>query len=194
MRYPRLYERTCMKTGVFYFVRHGESEWNIANKICGATDIPLTAHGIAQAHALGEKIREEGLHIDKVLCSPLRRAKRTAEEICAVTGFPLFEEERLREQNFGRYEGTPRNGEEFRIAKTRFIDSYGGGETMFETAHRVYSLLDEITSQTDTVYLLAAHNGITRFVESYFRNMSNEEFASFGIGNCEIRTYTYTVR
>ena len=175
-------------------MRHGESLWNIANKICGATDIPLSEHGIGQARQLGEKILEEGIHVDQVLCSPLLRARQTAEEICAVTGFPLREEERLKEQNFGCFEGTPRDGEAFREAKTHFIDAYGTGETMLKTAHRVYSLLDEITSQNDTVYLLAAHNGIVRFVESYFRNMTNEEFAACGIGNCEIRRYTYTVK
>ena len=112
------------KTGYFYFVRHGESKWNVENKICGVTDIPLTEHGIEQAHALAEQIREEGLRIDQVLCSPLLRAKRTTEEICAVNGLPLREEERLKEQNFGRYESTPRNGAEFRTAKEHFIDSY----------------------------------------------------------------------
>ncbi|MBR3358274.1 MAG: histidine phosphatase family protein [Solobacterium sp.] len=65
---------------------------------------------------------------------------------------------------------------------------------MLKTAHRVYSLLDEITSQNDTVYLLAAHNGISRFIESYFRDMTNSEFAAFGIGNCEIRRYDYAVK
>lgn len=32
-----------------YFVRHGESEWNVADKICGRTDIPLTKRGHEQA-------------------------------------------------------------------------------------------------------------------------------------------------
>ena len=36
-----------------------------------------------------------------------------------------------------------------------------------------------------------AHNGISRIVESYFRNMTNEEFAEFGIKNCEIRKYEW---
>ena len=41
-----------------YFTRHGETVWNVANKICGATDIPLTEKGHAQAIALGEHIRD----------------------------------------------------------------------------------------------------------------------------------------
>lgn len=43
----------------------------------------------------------------------------------------------------------------------------------------------------DTTYLLVAHNGIARFMQSYFYDMSNEEFAMFGIKNCEIRRYDF---
>ena len=44
----------------FYFVRHGETVWNVENKICGATDIALTAKGHEQAIETGKKILEEG--------------------------------------------------------------------------------------------------------------------------------------
>ena len=43
----------------------------------------------------------------------------------------------------------------------------------------------------DKVYLLVAHNGISRAIESYVRDMSNEEFAGFGIKNCELRKYEF---
>ncbi len=177
--------------GHFYFVRHGESLWNIENRICGTTDIDLTPKGYSQAEETAEIILAEGLKIDMILSSPLMRAFHTARIISDRTGIPLRVEARLNEQSFGRYEGTPRDSEEFRIAKTRFIDSYGGGETMFRTVHRVYSLLDEITSQQDTVYLLAAHNGLARIIQSYFFDMTNLEYADFGIRNCEIRRYDY---
>jgi len=50
--------------------------------------------------------------------------------------------------------------------------------------------LDEISAQERT-YLLVAHNGIARIVQSYFYDMTNEEFAAFGIENCEIREYSW---
>ena len=177
--------------GHFYFVRHGESLWNVENKICGATDIDLTGKGYRQAEETAQAILDQDLHIDMILSSPLKRALHTAKVISEKTGIPLKAEERLTEQSFGKYEGTPRDGEEFRIAKTRFIDSYEGGETMFKTVHRVYSLLDEITSQEETVYLLAAHNGLARIIQSYFHDMTNLEYADFGIRNAEIRRYDY---
>ena len=61
-----------------YFTRHGETVWNVENKICGMTDSPLTARGRAQAAALGAHVRDSGVHIDEILYSPLSRAADTA--------------------------------------------------------------------------------------------------------------------
>ena len=174
-----------------YFTRHGQTFWNVENKICGATDIGLTELGHSQAKELGEKILQQGIHIDEILYSTLSRAADTAKHISRITGIPMREEKRLTEQNFGKYESTARNGEEFKVAKTNFICSFDGGETMLHLAQRIYNLLDEIKQQPDKVYLLVAHNGISRVVNSYFYDMTNEEFAAFGIKNCEIRKYEF---
>ena len=99
--------------GIVYFTRHGQTVWNVENKICGATDSPLTDLGHEQAIELGKKILAEGIHIDEILYSPLIRAKATALHVSEITGIPAREEIRLKEQNFGKYESTPRDGEEF---------------------------------------------------------------------------------
>lgn len=174
-----------------YFTRHEQTIWNVENKICGATDVELTQLGHQQAVQLGEYIKEQGLCIDEILYSPLIRAAETAKHISEVTGIPMKGEMRLKEQNFGKYESTPRDGLEFKKAKENFINSFEGGETMMHLAARVYHLLDEIRLKKDKTYLLVAHNGISRIVESYFRDMTNEEFAYFGIKNCEIREYEW---
>ena len=61
--------------GHFYFVRHGQTVWNVENKICGATDIALTELGHKQAVETGKKILEQGIKADEILYSPLIRAK-----------------------------------------------------------------------------------------------------------------------
>ena len=71
-----------------YFTRHGETVWNVENKICGMTDSPLTARGQQQARQLGELVRDSGLHIDEILYSPLSRAADTAKAIAAATAPP----------------------------------------------------------------------------------------------------------
>ena len=178
--------------GYFYFARHGQTVWNVENKICGATDIELTEKGHRQAEELGRKILEEGIRIDEIICSPLARAAETARHISEIAGIPMRVEPRLKEQNFGKYEGTPRDGADFRRAKECFADSYEGGESMIRFCHRIYGLLDDIRGEADEkVYLLVAHNGVARAVQSYFADMTNEEFARFGIGNCELRRFDY---
>ena len=51
--------------------------------------------------------------------------------------------------------------------------------------------IDDIKADENKTYLLVAHNGIARAVNSYFNSMSNKEYASFGIKNCEIVRYDF---
>ena len=147
-----------------YFTRHGETVWNVENKICGMTDSPLTARGQQQARQLGALVRDSGLHIDEILYSPLSRAADTAKAIAAATGLP---------------------------ARCHFADRYDGGESMMQLAQRIYNLLDELKADTGKTYLLVAHNGIARVVHSYFYDMTNEEYAAAGIKNCQLVEYTF---
>lgn len=176
--------------GVVYFVRHGQTIWNVENKICGATDIALTELGHKQAVQTGKEIISMGIKADEILYSPLMRARDTALHISEITGIPAREEIRLKEQNFGKYESTPRDGEEFQKAKQCFVSRYEGGESMLHLAQRIYNLLDEIVLDERT-YILVAHNGIARVVNSYFYEMTNEEYASFGVKNCAVMKYEY---
>ena len=84
-------------------------------------DIELTDLGHEQAKQLGQYIKNSDLHIDEILASPLMRAKDTAKHISEVTGIPMRIEQRLIEQNFGKYESTARNGEEFGVRLAFFI-------------------------------------------------------------------------
>ena len=178
--------------GHFYFVRHGQTIWNVEGKICGATDIALTDLGHKQAIGTGKKILEEHIHADEILYSPLMRAADTAKHISEMTGIPARMEPRLKEQNFGKWESTPRKGAEFQQAKQSFACSYEGGESMLRLAQRIYNLLDEIKAQSDEkTYILVAHNGIARVVQSYFTDMTNEEFAAYGVKNCEVVRYDF---
>lgn len=178
--------------GHFYFVRHGQTVWNVENKICGATDIALTEQGHEQAIETGKKILAEGIQADEILYSPLQRAADTAKHISEITGIPVRVEPRLKEQNFGKWESTPRNGVDFKLAKQSFVCSYEGGESMLRLAQRIYNLLDDIKAESDKkTYILVAHNGIARVIQSYFTDMTNEEFAGYGVKNCEVVRYDF---
>lgn len=175
-----------------YFVRHGQTVWNVENKICGATNIELTELGHQQAVETGKKILAEGIKADEILCSPLVRAAGTARHISEITGIPVRVEPRLKEQNFGKWESTPRDGAEFRKAKEEFCCRYEGGESMLQLAQRIYNLLDEIRDESDhKTYILVAHNRISRVVQSYFYEMTNAEYAAFGVKNCAVLRYDF---
>lgn len=176
--------------GSLYFVRHGETVWNVENKICGATDIDLTQKGHEQAIETGKRIFADNIKADKIMYSPLIRAKKTAMYISEITGIPAFEEPSLKEQNFGKYEGTARNSEEFRAAKGEFVCRYDGGESMLHLAQRIYNLLDDIKASRQTC-IIVAHNGIARVVNSYFYEMTNREYSDFGVKNCAILKYEF---
>ena len=76
--------------GHFYFIRHGQTVWNVANKICGATDIELTEKGHQQAIETGQEILRQGIHADEILYSPLMRAADTAKHISEIVENPCF--------------------------------------------------------------------------------------------------------
>jgi probable phosphoglycerate mutase len=84
-----------------YLARHGETEWSLAHKHTGRTDIPLTARGETNARALAPRLK--GISFAKVLSSPLQRAKRTCE--LAGLGAVAVEDADLMEWDYGSYEG-----------------------------------------------------------------------------------------
>ena len=178
--------------GCVYFVRHGQTVWNVENKICGATDIALTELGHQQAIETGKMLLEHGIQADEILYSPLIRAAETARHISEITGIPGRMEPRLKEQNYGKWESTARDGLAFKKAKEDFCCRYEGGESMLQLAQRIYNLLDEIKEEADRkTYILVAHNGIARVVNSYFYEMTNQEYAAFGVKNCAVVRYDF---
>jgi probable phosphoglycerate mutase len=89
----------------FWFLRHGETDWNAAGLSQGNVDIPLNETGLAQAHAAADKLRHRG--IASIIASPLSRARVTAEIAGAALGLPVALDDGLREVAFGAQEGQP---------------------------------------------------------------------------------------
>ena len=84
-------------------VRHGETHWNVASRIQGHADSPLTAAGEAQAAAVAARLAQE--RFDRLVSSDLGRAMQTARAIAARTGHEIVADARLRERNYGMAEG-----------------------------------------------------------------------------------------
>lgn len=171
-----------------YVIRHGQTEWNRENRVCGITDIDLTDRGIEQAKELSTRLKD--YNIDLILSSPLRRARRTAEILANSIGKEFIIDERLIEQNYGVYEGVFRDSEDFRYAKNQFSGRLVTGESLFAVAHRVYGLIEDIRKKHPTSDILfVTHGSVCRVINTYFHDLSNEEYYAFYTGNCDLKEY-----
>ncbi|MBO0710684.1 MAG: histidine phosphatase family protein [Acetobacteraceae bacterium] len=92
------------RTG-FWFLRHGETDWNARNLSQGDVEIPLNENGIRQAHEAARRLANLG--IASIVSSPLSRARVTAEIAAAALGLGVAFDEGLREVAFGEQEGQP---------------------------------------------------------------------------------------
>ena len=171
-----------------YVARHGQTQWNAENKVCGRTDLPLTEVGMAQAEALAEKAAELG--IDLILSSPLQRAHTMARIIADRCGAEVLTEDRLIEQDYGIFEGAERQDPGFLANKRQFAVRYPGGESMMDMAGRLYPLLREIKEKhPDKTVLLACHGGVCRAIRTFFVPMTNEEYFAYSPENCSLECY-----
>lgn len=124
-----------------YLVRHGETAWSITGQHTGRTDIALTPRGEEQARTLGPRLN--GLKIDHVLSSPLRRALRTCE-LAGFAGVATLDPELL-EWDYGHYEGRTlaeihRERPEWEL----FRDGCPGGESVSQITERADRLVSRL--------------------------------------------------
>ncbi len=171
-----------------FVTRHGESETNHQNLVCGRLDANLTQKGEDQARELANVLVDKG--IDLIFCSPLNRARRTAELANGHIGVPILFDDRLMEINFGTYEGTSRLAPEFLAIRNSFAGRFPEGESTCMVIQRIYNMLDEIkTTYPDKTILIVTHNVTSKSINAYCRSLSDKEFHEFRMQNCELVEY-----
>jgi len=89
----------------FWFLRHGETDWNAKGLSQGNVDIPLNSNGIVQARAAAPLLVNR--NIGSIVSSPLSRAHDTAKVAAELLSLPVHVDEGLRETSFGAQEGQP---------------------------------------------------------------------------------------
>ena len=163
-----------MAAPIIYYMRHGETDWNVEGRLQGQQDIPLNARGRAQGSHCGEILRDllaqtgrDPAALDYV-SSPLGRARQTLELARAGLGLPpdgYRIDPRLNEICFGQWEGFTiaelRTRDPQRVAarehdKWHFVAP--GGESYRMVAERMRAWHASV--QRDTV--VAAHGGTAR--------------------------------
>ena len=151
-----------------FVTRHGQTNWNAEERIQGQQDIELNENGIEQAKMTSDSIKNE--KIDLIICSPLKRARKTADIINEVLNVPVFEDKRLMERYFGKSEGLTKSEiREIAAVHPEIVDvwnykrnvDYNGMETMQDFCKRIKEFLDELKEKyNDKTVLLVTHGGV----------------------------------
>lgn len=151
-------------------VRHGETEWNVLQKVQGRHDSPLTARGQEAARLLGKRLAQPGVRRPvAVYCSPLGRARHTADIVAGALGLDAVPTAGVVERGYGIFEGlTPaeqaeRYPAEFSDNRRREVDYAlpGGGESRSVAAERAErALLDIVHRHAGQRVLVVVHSGL----------------------------------
>jgi len=172
-----------------YFVRHGQTDWNLEHKIQGSIDIALNDSGRKQALETQEQLKD--VHFDVIFCSPLIRAKETADIIAEQhKDTPLIIADELRERNFGEYEGKHNNGDYYGLWQ---YDNQNTpkGETPKQLETRVFPFLDRIRNEyKDKNVLLVSHGGVGLIIETYYKGVpKSKDLLEYISKNGELKIY-----
>ncbi len=147
----------------FYYLRHGETDWNREHRAQGHNDIPLNDIGIAQAHAA--RVPLAGCAITTICTSPLARARVTAEIVNQTLQRPLVVIDALKECGYGVREGQARGDW---IRAWRRGETPEGAEPYEAFIARALAGLNEALAQPGPV-LIVSHAGIYWAIQKYAR-------------------------
>ena len=129
------------------------------------------------------------INISLRICSPLKRAKHTAD-IINVNNQKIIYDERIKERGCGDLSGYPlavTNREEYWNYNTTI--KYGTSENIKSFFDRVYNFLDELKTKDYENVLIVAHSGVSKAFNGYFEGIKDGEFLNRGLKNCEIKKY-----
>jgi len=154
------------------FLRHGQTDWNITQRLQGQTDVPLNETGIREAESARPILA--GITFDAVFCSPLTRAKHTLQ--LAYPCENVRYDDRLAEWNFGPYEGQV-------LPESFFASLWIAGREPVEGVERLEDLLIRVSSfyrdaeQEFPVgrILVVSHGGVSGAMHAAVYGMAPEE-------------------
>ncbi len=181
-------------SGHLYIIRHGKTDWNDQRKLQGQTDIPLNEEGRLSASAAA--IEYKDIPFDLCFCSPLQRARETAELLLEGRDVPVRYDDRLKEMAFGVCEGLANSFQmpdspvnEFFFHPENYRVPVEGGESTYDLIGRtggflkeeVYPLLEDGKN-----ILIVGHGAMNSSIICQVRALPVSEFWSAGIPNCKL--------
>ena len=179
-------------------VRHGRTPWNKDKIFRGTYDIPHDEVGQEEARLTGEWLKDES--IQAAYCSPLSRARDTAQAIAGHHGLEVQDLPGIIDINYGDWQGMP-----LAEVKVKYADLYRqwetaphtvrfpNGETLDEVRARTLAAVDEVlTRHPGQVVLLAAHRVVNKVLICAFIGLDNSHFWRIGQDTTAINRFQWT--
>lgn len=182
---------------LIYIIRHGETDGNRNGVLQGWTNQPLNDNGRELAVVTAKALAE--VKFDVAYSSPLSRAYETAEIILKYSNHSIPEiviDNRIKEINFGEWEGKRITKENFNIPSVRFNEFYTdtfnfpngpGGETTWDVVHRTGDFLNQVFSNPeyqDKTILVATHGFALRALLHHVYEDKNDFWHGQVPANC----------
>ncbi len=175
---------------MIYYVRHGETDFNLFKVSQGQLDTSLNKTGLMQVKQLAEKLKT--YEFDYVYCSPLIRCRQTLEAIQKhhKNLNPVFDA-RLMEVSKGTLEGQ-KNSQA--VYDDFFKDPHKyNGETEVDVFKRVSAFLSDIEIYKNKKVLVVAHGGILKYFQFCLagKDISTDELVITDMKNCEVSELSF---
>lgn len=166
-----------------YLARHGQTEENLMRIFQGHLPGTLTADGIEQARNLGKEL--EGIQIDCILSSNLKRVTDTVNYAMADRNLPWEKTELLREIDWGKWTGLKIDS----VNKKNPPEDAETKEMLYERGKRIVEYIKEKYSGKNV--LVVAHGLINRSIQAHILGVDiNELYNIPHMKNAEVRKFT----
>ncbi|MGY8905420.1 MAG: histidine phosphatase family protein [Burkholderiales bacterium] len=186
-----------MKATRIIAVRHGETAWNVGNRVQGHLDIPLNSIGREQVTRLGQALASEA--VEAIYASDLWRAWDTAHAIASAAGSTSAKrvkiEEGLRERRLGAFEGKtfteiealwPDASRRWRQREPDFAPNEGG-ESLLAFRERVLEALNRLAAEhVGSQIILVAHGGVMDVLYRHATGQDLQAKRTWALGNAAI--------
>jgi len=179
-----------------YFIRHGHLEESWKDKVYGQLDVPLSDYGRQKSDRLVFKLRS--IPFRAVYSSDLARSLYMAEALVRLFGFTHGKEVRLRERNYGEWQG--KSWEEIRSQYPKAIGEFEqdrsqqppGGESLDQVAERVFPVLDEILGRhVGQDVAVICHAQVIRAIIRDALELNAQKAYSFSLKPCSVTVVDY---
>ncbi len=158
-----------------YIIRHAESEANRSRIMASRMSFPLTEAGKSDSELIASELKEL-VSIDKIISSPLLRAKQTADAFCSVFNLEVDIDDRILEQELGKFSGMTYDevktypGYETESLKRWDWKPEGGGESYSDIADRITNFFKDLDINDNSNILIVTHAVTFRLIRAVLEN------------------------